>query len=600
MNAKKSYVCEDSLKYSEIDPSNIIDNQINVNNETLDDLSIEESDNLSNTSDNNVTDNNQSKENEDIESCSDSEQDLNDALELIEISKTFREKGEYENALQSLDEAYFLACKPDTNDNIIITQQKDDFRLLISRRILEIYASRNFVTKGSNKAIPIIRNKHVDDEIASFTVGREKKLFIEAYKRSGKFRPMIVKKLKMAGLPTELSWLPLIESGFKVRALSPARALGLWQFIPSTGYKFGLKRDTFIDERMDPEKATDAAIEYLKELHQIFGDWTTVLAAYNCGEGRVLRIIRGQNVNYLDNFWDLYELLPRETARYVPRFLATLHIINNISQYELEDESLDSPLEYENFLIAKQISLKDVANTLEISSNDLEILNPELRHKILPNQTYNIKLPLGKKEILESKLNSIATSTPPTREFIYHRIKSGESLSTIAKRYKTTVKNIAWINKLNKYHSIRSGKLLKIPLSDNNRTVQSKHVVEDYNDKDSLGEIVYKVKEGDALWIIAKKFKSTPEKIMHHNNLLSSKLAIGQRLKIPRKYLSRIDDKLLSKTTYSNELKRYQVKEGDSPFSIAKQHNMEVIRLLRINNLTIHSKIYPGQELSVE
>ena len=111
--------------------------------------------------------------------------------------------------------------------------------------------------------------------------------------------------------------------------LSPARALGLWQFIPSTGYKFGLKRDNYIDERMNPEKSTQAAIAYLKALHQIFGDWTTVLAAYNWGERRVLKAIRSQNINYLDNFWDLYERIPRETARYVPRFLATLYILKH-------------------------------------------------------------------------------------------------------------------------------------------------------------------------------------------------------------------------------------------------------------------------------
>ena len=137
--------------------------------------------------------------------------------------------------------------------------------------------------------------------------------------------------------PKSCRGFPLIESGYKVKALSKARALGLWQFIPSTGYKFGLKRDQYIDERIDPIKSTDAAIAYLKELHNIFGDWATVLAAYNCGENRVLRVIRSQNINYLDNFWDLYERLPRETARYVPRFLATLHIMNDLAQYGLDN-----------------------------------------------------------------------------------------------------------------------------------------------------------------------------------------------------------------------------------------------------------------------
>ena len=116
-----------------------------------------------------------------------------------------------------------------------------------------------------------------------------------------------------------------MESGFKIQAYSRARALGLWQFIPSTGYKFGLSRDEWVDERMDVEKSTQAAIAYLKELHGMFGDWLTVLAAYNCGEGRVLRVISRQHINYFDRFWDLYNQLPRETARYVPR-LSLIHI----------------------------------------------------------------------------------------------------------------------------------------------------------------------------------------------------------------------------------------------------------------------------------
>ena len=122
----------------------------------------------------------------------------------------------------------------------------------------------------------------------------------------------------------------------------PARALGLWQFIPSTGYRYNLNRDKYIDERLDPDKATRGAIEYLRELHEMFGDWATVLAGYNCGENR-LRTIQSQNINYLDNFWDLYERLPRETARYVPRFLATLHIISSPEKYGLNAVPVSRP-----------------------------------------------------------------------------------------------------------------------------------------------------------------------------------------------------------------------------------------------------------------
>src|SRR6185503_15097104 len=161
-----------------------------------------------------------------------------------------------------------------------------------------------------------------------------------------------VAQLAEAGMPEQLSWLPLVESGFKDRALSSARARGLWQFIPSTGYRYGLDRSDWIDERMDPEKSTQGAIAYLTALHGLFGDWMTALAAYNCGENSVLRAINNQKLSYFDQFWDLYQRLPRETRRYVPRFLATLAILEEPGRYGLVLPPLLPALDYEPVEIA--------------------------------------------------------------------------------------------------------------------------------------------------------------------------------------------------------------------------------------------------------
>jgi membrane-bound lytic murein transglycosylase D len=267
---------------------------------------------------------------------------LDEALEFCQTSQDFWGQGDFENAIAALDQAYNLILRADTNDNPKFIQQKEDIRFMIGKRMLEIYASRHIVATGNHHAIPMVMNQHVEKEIKLFQ-GREKEFFVSSHKRSGRYRPEILKALKEAGLPRELSWLPLIESGFKVKALSRARALGLWQFIPSTGYKFGLKRDEWIDERMDVTKSTLAAIDYLKELHNIFGAWMTVLAGYNCGEAKVLRVIRNQNINYLDNFWDVFEKLPWETARYVPRFLAALFIINDPNRFGFDLKALDLP-----------------------------------------------------------------------------------------------------------------------------------------------------------------------------------------------------------------------------------------------------------------
>ena len=515
---------------------------------------------------------------------------LDEALDFCQASQDFWQKGELENALEALDHAYALILKTDTTNSPKLIQQKEDLRFMISKRILEIYASRNIVVNGNHNAIPLVMNKHVQLEINHFTKYGEKSFFIEAYKRSGKYRPYIVSQLKAAGIPVELSWLPLIESGFKVNALSRARALGPWQFIPSTGYKFGLKRDKYIDERIDPVKSTHAAIAYLKELHQIFGDWSTVLAAYNCGEGRVLRVIRSQNINYLDNFWDLYERLPRETARYVPRFMAALFIINNPEKYGLNAITVDEPLEYENVTVSKQIHLKNIAQEIGVAEKTLRELNPELRYRILPQDNYPLRVPPGKSEVLLANLDKIPVSYPPQSAYVYHRIRPGESLSTIARRYHSSVRKIMRANNLNRSSYIVAGKKLKIP---RRGTMPYRPKID--RNKDLTLPSTHAVKSGDSLWNIAKRYGTTTQKIQSLNNLQTTQLHIGQALKIPG-----YEDEKIVKNIEVGNLKVYQVKRGDSPFDIAQLHNMPLKRFLRINLLTLNSTIYPGQKLVIE
>jgi membrane-bound lytic murein transglycosylase D len=387
---------------------------------------------------------------------------LYDAIDFLQKAQELWKQGNLEEAKGSLDHAYQSILEVKAHGDPEIVQQVDDLRFLISKRILEIYASRFNGVQGNHNEIPLVMNDHVRAEIKRFQT-EERDFFLESYARSGRYRPLILEKLEETGLPLDLSWLPLIESGFKVRALSRSRALGLWQFIPSTGYKFGLKRNQWIDERMDVEKSTDAAILYLKELHEIFGDWTTVLAAYNCGEGTVLRRIRGQTVNYLDDFWDLYEKLPRETARYVPRYLAVLHIIKNSEQYGFKLDGSEPPIAHEKVEVPKRVRLRDVGKQIGVSETDLVELNPELRYKATP-VGYGLKVPQGKAEVFLANLDKIPRYKPPKRQYVYHRVRRGETLSQIARRYRTSVRSIANANGIIQQNFIRVGQKLKIPV----------------------------------------------------------------------------------------------------------------------------------------
>ena len=388
---------------------------------------------------------------------------LDTALELTETAQDYWQDNDMDKAFESLDQAYALLLSiPNTGNNPKLIQQKEDIRFMISKRVIEMSASRQVAVKGDHNEIPMVINSHVMREIQSFQ-GLERDFFIESYRRSGRFRADMAKALREAGMPEDLSWLPLIESGFKTRALSRSRAFGLWQFIPSTGYKFGLKRNDWIDERLDPQKATAAAIAYFRELHAMFGDWATVLAAYNCGEGAVARVIRDQKIEYLDNFWDFYERLPRETARYFPRFLATLAIVKDPAKYGFSLDELDKPLPYETVLIERPVHLKSLAEKLEIQVDDLAVLNPELRRDATPNTAYALRVPPGKSNAVLASLEKLPKWSPPKVEYVVHRVRRGETLSLIALRYRTSTDKIMEANNLRRGKLLKVGQRLKIP-----------------------------------------------------------------------------------------------------------------------------------------
>ena len=504
---------------------------------------------------------------------------IDSALEYCQASNEFWEQGDLENAVDCLDKALSFTLKINNSTNPEILQEKDDLRITIAKRMVEVYSSRFTVANGTHKAIPLDMNSYVQKEIDSFK-GREKKWFLKVYARSGKYRPAILKELKEAGLPEELSWLPLIESGFSTKAKSNKAAVGMWQFIASTGYKYGLKRNTWLDERMDPEKSTRAAIAYLTELHQIFGEWKTALAGYNCGETRVLRVIKSQKINYMDDFWDLFQKLPNETARYVPRFYAVLHILKDPEAYGFELPPLEDVLEYEKITVQKQMSLNTLAKTMDVKYDQLTELNPSLFQNVTPKTTYELKVPKGKSTVLMAKLDEIPVYSPPTPAYVTHRVRSGESLSVIADRYRTSIRSIMNMNNLKSKDYLRVGWNLKIPTG--------KYTPVTYADSSGT-PTKYVVKKGDSLWKIANRLGTTVNSIKAANSLSSTTLQIGQVLTVSKGLTD-------SKPGTSQN---YIVRRGDSPYLIAKRHNMNLYDFLKMNSLTAKSTIYPGQEVKV-
>ena len=450
-----------------------------------------------------------------------------------------------------------------------------------------------FNLSGITYDIPMTFNPAVQAFINIFQNERRKEIEA-ALRRSGRYLDMIKRIFKEEGLPEDLAYMPIVESAFKVHAYSRARAKGLWQFIAGTARKYGLTVNWWVDERSDPEKATRAAARHLKDLYNLFGDWYLAMAAYNAGENKILRAIRRLKTK---DFWRLARsrYIRRETRNYVPAILASIIIAKNPTWFGFSTAK-EKPVPYEKVKIDSCTDLRVIAQCAGVPLSQIVELNPELRRLTTPANVreYWVKIPKGTKTRFLNKFAAI----PKEKRLIWrrHRVRRGETLSLIAKKYRTTVTAIRKANRLRSAHLIREGQTLIIPMGPGSfRYIPTLNLPSTRPRRNyRIGErIVHRVRRGDTLYSIAKRYRTDVRSIMVWNNLSPEKpIHPGERLVIWAGKVYRGRNNKTGRITY-------KVKKGDTLYDIANYFNVPLDKICEWNGLSKKSKIYPGDELTI-
>jgi membrane-bound lytic murein transglycosylase D len=373
--------------------------------------------------------------------------------------------------------------------------------------------------------IPVILNDSVENEMEYFkTRGRD--IFQLWLDRSARYIPVMKDIFREKNLPEDLVYVAMIESGFNPYAVSWARAVGPWQFMPSTGKLYGLKIDWWIDERKDPIKSTQAAAEHLKDLHNLFGSWPLALASYNAGARKVQRaVLRTRS----EDFWDLKasRFIRKETKNYVPKYMAAMIIAKNPEAYGFSLSNV-APFKYDEVVITESTDLRLIARCAGCTYEDIKGLNPEIRRWVTPPQydNYVLRIPSGSKEAFLTNFAAI----PPEQKIKWerHEVTQGETLAGLARQYNTTSEAIRDINGLKK-NRITPGKHLLIPVDINSK-------VQDVNllppGQGAKQQIVYRVRRGETLTKIAIKHNISVADIREWNKGIGKSVRAGQKIRL--------------------------------------------------------------------
>lgn len=452
--------------------------------------------------------------------------------------------------------------------------------------------------------LPIVVNDQVLGLIEAYQT-RLKEQYQAGIRRSGRYVAMMRRIFAEEGLPQDLVYMAQVESTFKVNAYSRARAKGLWQFIASTGRVYGLRNNHWVDERSDPEKATRAAARYLRDLHARFGDWNLAMAGYNAGEGKIERAIRMLKSR---DFWRIAQsrLLRRETRNYVPGILASVLILKDPERYGFDAE-YDSEVRTETAEVDSATELRVIAECAGVSVEEVRALNPELRRLITPpdRESYAVRLPAGTSERFAAAFAQVPREQRLT--FTQHSVRPGETLASIAGRYRTSVDALQRANGLRNRHRLSIGQVLTIPVGASGEVYTTVADADDSPARFERGEkIVHRVRRGETLYRIARRYRTTIESIRRWNAMGSSSLLRpGRRLVVYYRTLyGREPDSARGSqggggSIDAGEAGRvmHRVRRGETLSAIARRYEITVESLCRWNSLDAAGVLTPGTEL---
>ncbi len=447
--------------------------------------------------------------------------------------------------------------------------------------------------------VPVVLNEHTAKWL-DFYQKRGRKHFARHLNRSYRYIPQMKKILKEHGLPTDLVYIALIESGFNAKAHSHANAVGFWQFISATGRRYDLKINRHVDERRDFVKATHAAARYLKDLHNMFGHWYLAASGYNAGEGTIMRAIKKTGSK---DFWTLADskYLRSETKNYIPKYLAAMIIAKNPERFGYDNLEPQAPLEYETIQVrGNPVDLRVAAKLLKRDKAELETLNPELKLGMTPpnRKSYALRVPSGQGGRMRSKLASMPKHLRMAQR--EHHVVAGETLESLAKQNNMSLKYFAMANGMSAKSSLKPGQRIGIPFKPPRDMWR-------YKGSGKSGVYYHRVRAGDSLWKIAQRYKVPMRKLRKWNKgKIGKHLKPGQKIALRgsknkyQKKASQSKTVVASKSKRSGKTVKYRVKSGDSLWTIASAHGVSISELKSWNQGTLKKHLKPGQRLVIK